>query len=379
MTRCVNFDWLEIFCVEQQGFPARTSDYYAGVYGSDSVNVRAYGTPMYADMFTVCEHGHPIFEIRRNPLSKISEGGLFPDTCCHIRLSNRACYYPDPCGLLLRFIHQHHINFVSTKRVDLCMDFNHFDTGENPATFLRDYFANKYAKINQISFDDHGRDAWEVKAHNSAKWRSQSAGISTKLYNKTEELRRQGHDKPYIRAAWSACGLDTNTDVWRVEFAIQPVFKNLVKTETGETMPCDILMFRTRDMISELFFMLADRYFDFRVVETLADGTIKRKDRSRRKVLFKIKNEDKGWKPEKPLPEKKAVNTRLLNIIKELCRLADDQTRVKDFEHILFTADYIIRNYECDDFTKSWAHNLLAVETRNKYAVASPSFFDEKG
>lgn len=377
MIRCTNFDWLELYCVETDGYPARTPDYYCSVYGDANVSIRPYGTPMYREMFSICYAGKAMVEVRRNPLSKESEGGLFPDNACHIRLANRVCYYPDPVGFLYQFMRRHHLEYISTKRVDICLDFNRFDTGQDPARFLRSYFANKYAKINQCAFQNHGKDTWQSKEHNSAKWGSTSTGLTTKLYNKTMELNRQGHDKPYIRAAWKECGLSLDEDVWRVEFSIMPKFRNLIKSETGQVLPCDIMTFRTRSMLTELFFMLADRYFQFRYVEMDESGKLKRKDRCKEKLLFRISKEDRGWKPEVEPTERRSMDKTLLRIVDRLCDLADEQPRIEKFNHIMYTAQYIIDNYDCDDFIKHWATGIMDARRTERYSNASDLFFDQ--
>lgn len=354
--RCVNFDWLEIFCLEDMDFPERTPQWYEWQFGRGSVNVRAYGTPMYREMFTISYSGVPVLEVRRNPLSKISEGGIFPDYCCHLRLVNRSCYYRDPVGILIDFMRRCHLIFSSVKRVDLCYDFNRFDNNQDPANFLRGYFANKYAKINQVNYQDHGRDAWQSKDSNSAKWGSPASPISTKLYCKSLELAKKGHDKPWIRAAWQACGLDVKAPVWRVEFSISPNFKNLVKIDGEGQMPFDIMAFRTREQIFNIFFMLADRYFHFKYVETDPGGKLRRKDRCRDKLLFRISRECRGWKPQRDgMEAKRPLDKTLLRLIDELMKLAENAKTYTEWQHIEATASLLIEQYECDAFIKDWA------------------------
>ena len=63
MTRCINLDWLEVFCFEI-GEP-HDADFFrrAGFV----VDEREYGTRIYNQMFTLMgDDGHPLLEVRRH-------------------------------------------------------------------------------------------------------------------------------------------------------------------------------------------------------------------------------------------------------------------------------------------------------------------------
>lgn len=365
--RCVNYDWLEVYALEDVNFPARTLSYYQSYYGATNVVPREYGTPMYKEMFTICSGRTKIFEVRRDVLSKRSEGGIFPDNCCHIRLCNRSCYFPDPVGLLIDIMKAHHLTYISTKRVDICLDFNHFDNGDNPASFLRKYHARKYAKFYQREFAGHGQDNWQDCYYNSIKWGSASSVLTTKLYNKTEEMSAVTHDKPYIREAWKNCGLDLNQDVWRVEFSIRPELRNLIRETDGKQLPVDIMQFRTRPQILNLFFMLADRYFRFCYVEKKPDGTLQRKDRCRQKILFKVGRDEIGYKPENEPTRKLPADKNLVRLVQRLVDLADEVHTAAEVDHLYYTARFIIDNFDGMDVYRQWAEGVLQTQLPSKY------------
>lgn len=361
--RCINYDWVEVYCLEAEDLPPRTPEYYQGIVGRNNVQVREYGTPMYNQMFTILFHRKPLLEVRRDPMSRRSNGGIFPDNCCHVRLSNRVCYYPDPIGFLLSFLRKHHLQYISTKRIDICLDFNRFDGGDDPAAFLRRYHAGRYAKMYQREFADHGKDGWQSKLYNSVKWGSLSSDITVKLYNKTMELNRAGKDKPYIREAWKRCGLSLDKDVWRVEFSIQSQLKNMVKEDDGSIMPVDIMIFRTREDCLNMFMMLADRYFDFRYVEKREDGRLQRKDRCSRKMLFDIKPEQQAYRPIDIPTQKSSLDKSLMMVVKRLAGLAiEDANNVQDRNAIRRTCSIIVNNYAMNDFYLRWMHGLMEQE-----------------
>lgn len=344
--RCVNLDWLEVYCREPQECDAA---FFLSHGFSDRVRLREYGTPQYKEMFTLLDRDLlPMIEIRREPYSLKSEGGIFPKGACHLRLSNRYCYEPNPVSFLLKFLDKFGYQLISTSRLDIALDFVHFDCNQNPAIFLRDYFACKYAKINQCKFQTHGKDAWSEKTFNSCKWGSEYSKITTKLYNKSMELQRDGHDKPYIRRAWQLAELPDNRDVWRIEFSMKSECKSLVRateidtvdTDTGELAKgvgehvIDISLWNILDPSDwrALFFCLADRYFDFRYVEFTKSGKPKRKDRCRRVPLFRLNAIEQGYSFKRldvqPFPGRK--EKMMLKYLREIA--ADRDTWGRDAE-----------------------------------------------
>ena len=185
MKRCVNLDWLELHAYE----PIMTSlnaDYFRR-HGFH-VEEREYGTRVYKEMFTLLdEHGYGMIEIRRNPASQGPEG-IHKFNECHIRLTNRTCYWDNAAEMLNEFVLKHQYYNVRISRVDICYDFSTFDKGDDPAAFIRRYFKHKYAKINQGRIHSHGEDTWSGQEWNILSWGSKTSPLSTKMYYKTMEL-----------------------------------------------------------------------------------------------------------------------------------------------------------------------------------------------
>ena len=205
MSRCVNIDWLECYCLEDAiGFP-HNADYFRAK-GWEVVE-REYGTPMYREMFTLYDHyGEPFVEVRRSPKSDGRTNGIFDSYSSHVRLANRTCYMNQAARILDRFLDENGFHFQRISRIDICLDFERFDFGDDPQKFIQRFMAGRYSKINQANISAHGLDQWDGRFWNSLSWGSKSSMVTTKLYNKTMELR-QVHDKPYIRQAWQAAGL----------------------------------------------------------------------------------------------------------------------------------------------------------------------------
>lgn len=293
MNRCVNIDWLQVFCQEPLDKPLNANYFISQGY---EVKQRDYGTPQYREMFTIFEKGFPFIEVRRNPYSLKENGGIFTKRDCHLRLSNRSCYALSPIDDLRSFIMAHGYTYRSISRIDICLDFNTFDRGDKPEKVLRDYMEGKLSKINQCNIAAHGKDRWDGRLWNSLKWGSTNSMISTKLYNKSLELK-ETHDKFYIRDQWKAAGLRIDIPVWRVEFSISSDMKGFIKLDTGELITNKLTDYDTRDKCLFRFHSFANKYFHFKYVEKLENGKFRRKDRCRDKLLFIISKSEQAYKP----------------------------------------------------------------------------------
>lgn len=293
----MNLDWLEVHAREPINEPHDAQYFRDKGY---AVNEREYGTRVYKEMFTLLsDSGETLLEIRRNPASQ-GLNGIHDINECHIRLTNRSCYFDNAAELLERFLRIHGYDDVRISRVDVCLDFVKFDKGDDPQAFVRRYFRHKYAKINQGNISGHGEDTWSGQEWNSISWGSKSSAIGTKMYNKTMELydvKTASFKKPYIRQAWCIAGLidDWQTvtkdgervDVWRVEFSIKSAVKNWVPIEIDgiaknyQSLKNTLDVYMGRDRLLVMFASLANHYFHFKKYK---QG--KRKDRCKDKILF---------------------------------------------------------------------------------------------
>lgn len=311
--RCINIDWLEVYAIEPPDMP-RDPDYYR-VHGYDVVQ-RDYGTRTYNEMFTLRDElGYGFIEIRRSPKQSDVQNAILPFNACHIRLTNRACYYVDAVKRMARFLADHDYFVSRIYRIDLCLDFERFDSGDDPQIFIHRYMRKKYSKINQSEGHGHFADRWDDRHWNSLSWGSPKSCIGTKIYNKTLELK-EAHDKPYIKMAWFEAGLiDHPIDmtkkkadgtkytpvIWRLEFSIRSNVKNWVVIEAdGDAKKLRSLrntfdMYDTPEKLLVMFSNLQEHYFHFR---HMREGVLKWK--CPRKELFKFKPSNFCVKVEHP-------------------------------------------------------------------------------
>lgn len=361
--RCVNLDWLEVCVLEptnsrdgQLNDYARNADYF--LRKGYQVDVRAYGTPVYKEMFTVCNGKTPLVEVRRDPYSCKSAGGIFPDNMCHLRLPNRMLYEKHPVEFLNAFIKAHKYEYRTTTRIDICCDFNTFDNNRDVVSFIRDYMREKYFKMNQKFLHAHGVDSWPFRVFWSLKWGDESSAITTKLYEKSKELQESGNSKPYIIDAWRDAGLNTELPIYRVEFSIKgSQLKAMAQRGTGLIMDLNYYEFPNRDALLFTFMALCDKYFDFRVATLNRNGNPQRRDRCPSANLFIPTKDERGYSPvrfvEKPDPMR---TDRML--VRRLFAIMEDDSHFTHAEHemarhiaarIMESANYKRRGIEMPD------------------------------
>lgn len=330
MNRCCNIDWLEVFVSEPLDSP-RDADYYRHL--GYVVNVREYGTPQYREMFTIFEGDFPLLEVRRNPYSLRALGGIFQPNDCHIRISNRSCYAERPIDNLRAFLMSNNYSLKGITRIDLCLDFNLFDKGDNPEKVILQYMQGKLAKINQSKIAvvgkeqenifAHGRDSWRGRVWNSISWGAPSSCVKTKLYNKSLELK-EVKDKFYIRDCWAAAGLRQDIPVWRVEFSLNSQAKAFVNVADGMIIETKLSSFDTKDKCLLQFHRLAHHYFHFKIVEYDDKGKPKRKDRCKDKQLIYLHSEEQNFKPLRLTQNKEPSRTDKL-LLKRLRQIKENE------------------------------------------------------
>lgn len=318
--RCINIDWLEVHCLEPFDAP-RTPEFFQRI-GWD-VSVRPYGTRFYTQMFTLLfPDGERFLEIRRAPSSSNSKSAaqFFEPNSVSIRLCNRTCYFKGCAKMLQEFIDQYGFEFRRISRIDIALDFEKFDSGDDPQKFLHRYLNGAYSKINQGNIRAHGKDLWDGREWNSLAWGSPKSQIGTKFYCKSLEIR-EAKDKPYIRQAWASAGLVADfiqltklgadgtwykPTIWRVEFSIMSSVKRWFVMEHDElgnpkkqSVPNILPYYYSDTQLLNVFASLSSHYFHFKHFEA---G--QRKDRCRDKVLFKFTEQDQFYKIEKVATER---------------------------------------------------------------------------
>lgn len=296
--RIVGIDWLELFVSERGDV-----DYTADGFRSRGYNVseRGYGTKTMTEMFVILDnHGYPFLEVRRAPrgLDALSKSCIYEAGDSYIRLSNLYCYDADPIGLICEFVKRERYTIKKIYRIDLYTDFEIFDSGDIPAKVVRRIVNHTYSKINQSQRRVSGEDTWTECFDNWISWGKKGSMVSTKIYDKTKELKETGMRKPYIVETWKRFGYVDNVQsltkdgkevqMWRLEFSIkgnakQWIWIDRADTESGiaQKLEHSLSLYSTRQGVVNAIANLVPYYFHFKIYE---EG--KRKSLCKDKILF---------------------------------------------------------------------------------------------
>lgn len=310
--RCVNLDWLEVHAREPIGEPHNAEFFREhGCW----VEEREYGTRVYKEMFVIYGSDNlPAIEVRRNP-SSTGLKGIHDAEETHIRVINRLCYFDDCAEKFRNWLDFYHYTDIRISRVDVCMDFVRFDFGDEPFRFVKRYVSHKYAKYAGGDISLHGKDRWEGIDLNSLKWGHPKSIVSTKMYNKTMELKdtKTGlFSKPYIRQAWMMCGFiddvqhvtlqGREVDVWRIEFSICSPKRGWAPLDVNGnpnkkySLRNTLEMYEGREKLLTIFASLSKNYFRFKKYK---EGV--RKDRCEDKKLFDFSGIQQTYKLSKDM------------------------------------------------------------------------------
>lgn len=353
------------------------------------VHEREYGTRVYNEMFTIeDQHGHAFIEVRRNPQSGSSSFTGLSELSCHLRLVNRACYANNPVRDMAEFMIKHDYIFQRIFRLDLCYDFIRFDSGDDPARFLRRYIENKFSKVNQCKVRVIGDDSWASFDWESVSWGAPTSMVGTKMYNKTKELKATGDKKPWIKQAWFESGLVDDPlnlpDVWRIEFSMHSSARNWIVIEDADSkhnkkraVPHTLEMFDGRDRLWERFEEMAHHYFQFRYVEYLekvnSDGerNLKRKDVCREKRLFNYNLDRTFYKIEGVAVECKPDKDD--DILRRRLTLYREKHADPDLRRAI---DILLNNLNRERLRQITAHGYAAEIDQIRLAIATRTGWD---
>ena len=370
--KAINLDWLEVYCIEDG---TKNAAYYRAL--GWTVAIREYGTPIYKEMFTLMgSNGKPFLEIRRNPYSDKEKGGILEHGACHIRLANRTCYLYNAVELLRTFLLKYNYNFKGISRVDIACDQIVFDSGITPEQLIAMYMRGKILKSRNSNINVHGSELAYDRAWNSIKWGSENSAVSTKIYNKTLELKQKS-DKLYIKDCWvkeGLCDLQKVTyeyydkkskektlrskmvcvkkgtaveneipieeaqevNIWRVEYSIKTEGRTWVDVDNeGNKLTITLSKFDTKTKQTLVFLLLSNWLMNFVYYETTKTGAQKRKDRCERVVLYTAKNIEKVYKPkritekEDPTRTQRILYNRLFNMAHSTLSKLSDKDKQK--------------------------------------------------
>lgn len=254
---CISVDWLTMYC---ECHFLNTSTMYR-------FEKCLTGNAIFKEIYNVYDllSGEKYAIIQRVPYSPI-----IPKAATMVQLCNRQLYKKDWLEHFNHFCNVSHIIMKSISRIDICADFNFFANGLKPHNLIAGFHTGKYIKMgsqkgsSNFDFDSEQR-------YDYIRFGTREAQVSAYLYNKTKELR-EVKDKPYIREMWEKSGLDTEIDVWRLEFSMRTDQLRIIEKQTGEVLRMDLSYLRTVGIIENIFDACMEKYMDVRI----NDGQVKK-------------------------------------------------------------------------------------------------------
>lgn len=259
MNYCINVDWLQVYCSDQN-----TEDLSVHYYSKSSYEFekRPYGSRHFAEIWDVKTlDGDNYAVIQRCPLSSIlsTDGSI-------VQLCNRELYKSFWVSEFLIFLASHGFRVKSISRLDVCFDSNILYNGLKHSTLIKKIMSGEYLKNNQANVKWNFSSIANVGRPmecNSCSFGSKTSAVSSKMYNKTLELR-ECKNKPYIVENWRFNDLDTDKDVWRIEISIKSDARTLIKIDSGEIFRLNPDSLKFQQDVEDVFFSYAAKYFSFK-------------------------------------------------------------------------------------------------------------------
>ncbi len=156
------------------------------------------------------------------------------------------------------------LTYIGLSRVDFCCDFDEFANSLKPQNFIEKFLRSEYRKFGRTHYNLHGDQLGTSHKFSYLSFGKRTSGVMTYLYNKKLELE-QVRDKPYIREACAAAGIDVTRDWWRLEISVNTNLLRIISTEQGDEHKIEIDDFEDDFIIKNLFFALCYKYFRFHI------------------------------------------------------------------------------------------------------------------
>lgn len=278
MRYAVSIDWLSIHChylppadsPEKVWEPVESAG--GDMFGAYPWRYKKaeYGTRQFSQLTFVAipnpEGGWDDFaEIQSAPYS-----GILNHASVIVRFVNRALYMPDFWELADRLLSDNNFQFMGVTRIDVCADFNQFETID-PRALIEGFAAKKLRHVGRgvgALYFNHGVLADEVTGtrdyavkYTGLSFGTHSSDAHVYLYNKSFELLTQG-DKPWIRDIWTNIGLDVR-HVWRLEVSLRSKGCKFKEKATGNKREISTTDAKSAQTLCDIYLAFVKQLFSF--------------------------------------------------------------------------------------------------------------------
>lgn len=281
----ISVDWLQVYCSlsASKALPLNV-ELHKGEF-TFVIKPMDIQTAMFKDVYCVYSRGLPVAVIQSKPRSSRL------DKCMAlVKLDNRVLYSAKFIRILYAIIEVCGMVYKGITRIDLCHDCIKFKDNRSPSKFINSFVSGRGVTTHNIrkrgseEFTCHGKKPSGGSAKiNYIRFGSPKSKISSYIYDKSLELK-ESKDKPWIRAAWDACGLfESDGNIFRSEISIKAEGADVLNMGTGELFRLSPDMLESQDKINHLFYIYAKKYFDFRL-----DAGQKHKKNFKKLWLFEL-------------------------------------------------------------------------------------------
>lgn len=305
MQYVISLDWFQVFCKGCIGGQLVQGTYLRGKTPSATGKYYQYRIDraqefhsIYKNSVTLFIDKFPIVHIHWHPRSSaLDSKGVA------VKVANRLLYSSTWAFHLMNVCDSLGLVLSNITRADLCADFTEFANGMLPSDFIHHYVRDTNSEDTE-SYIRRGSNKFEVigvkrmvsdegessrltqdslvescvSRFDYLRFGSRSSGVSTYLYNKSEELRSK-HSKPWIRKSWVQGGLikeqyqdgEVEPQVYRLEISVQSKSMLLGRKHKNGTINLNTIQvlstsdFACQQALEETFWVYADKYFSFKI------------------------------------------------------------------------------------------------------------------
>lgn len=275
LPQLINVDWLQFWCLWKEFDPEKWSR-----RSNFKVKREYKGTRVFAEVWKVSEKSAYTSSHRDEPFAVMAVkpySPLIDAKMVLIKIENRPLYHANLYKRVVLMLKAFDFEYKAITRLDICADQVRFACGISPLDLLEGYFTNifpksgsrMYAKWATAPFTSSTipykiTEETLAQRHvcHSVSWGGATSDVHVKIYNKTREIKVES-GKEYIRRWWRLNGLDTDEDVWRVEFSIGGRSRSLIDVNTSELVQVSLLEACSHKYMVATFNALADRHFSF--------------------------------------------------------------------------------------------------------------------
>jgi hypothetical protein len=243
----VLIDWLSL------SFNGFISDFYNLI-----PKIEKYSTRQFSKVVTCFFNTEEFCVITSIPSSSILKHDM-----CILKVNNKFLYSSVYIDILNNLFAKNDVRNIKISRLDICIDFNHFENNLNPAKFIVKFLKEKFLKVGKAKFSVHG-EIKDCLDYQYLSFGSKSSNVNYYLYNKSQEMR-DVKEKIWIREIWKDSGLDLTIDVWRLEFSLKNIDSSFINELTGEFFKINYLTFHNNSLLEICYKTYFKKYMSFKI------------------------------------------------------------------------------------------------------------------